>query len=139
MKTQSIVLIEVLAIIGIGLAIYLIWQQWYQPSFQPCSINATINCDAIISGPVAKTFGIPTPLIGLMGYISIFLAAIFRKTKALFGIASFGLAFCLWIAYKELVDLRVICPVCIACQLIMVSIFSFAFVQVRKQKHEKNK
>ena len=115
--------IKALSLIGIILALYLLWQQFYQPDFQPCNINTTINCGAIINGAVAKTFGIPTPLYGLIGYIVIFFAATLRKKKLLLVMATFGLTFCLWIAYRELFELRVICPICIVCQLNMLTIF----------------
>lgn len=120
--------IKILSVLGIVLAIYLLVEQFTQSSFRPCNINSTINCDAIISGSVAKTFGIPTPLIGLIGYIFIFLAALLKKKKTLIGIAAFGLLFCLSIAYIELFKLHVICPVCIACQIIMISVFILALV-----------
>ena len=124
MKNKLYLAVSILAVLGVLLAVYLLWQQWSRPDFQPCNINATINCDAVISGEVAKTLGIPTPLYGLVGYIVIFFAALFKKPKLLLGMASFGLAFCLWIAYKELVVLNVVCPVCILCQLIMISVFT---------------
>lgn len=77
---------------------------------------------------MAKTLGIPTPLFGLIGYIVIFFSALYRKKNMLLGVASFGLSFCLWIAYKELILLHVICPICIMCQLIMITIFSFSIL-----------
>lgn len=123
--------IKILSILGILLAVYLLWQQMAQPVFRPCTINARINCDAVISGPVAKTLGIPTPLYGLIGYTVIFFAALYKRPKLLLSMVSFGLVFCLWIAYKELIELKVICPICIACQLIMGTIFILA-LQVRK-------
>lgn len=125
-------IIKILSIIGITLAIYLLVEQLTQSSFRPCTINSVVNCDAIISGPVAKTLGIPTPLYGFIGYICIFLAAWFKKRKTLIGIASFGLIFCLYIAYIELFMLHVICPVCIACQIIMLSVFSLAITIFRQ-------
>ena len=125
-------IIKALSLIGIILAVYLLWQQIFQPEFQPCYVNATINCEAIISGAVAKTLGIPTPLYGLIGYIVIFFAATFRKKKLLLGMATFGLTFCAWIAYKELFELHVICPICITCQLIMISVFSLSVVINKK-------
>ncbi len=120
--------IKILSCIGILLSIYLLWQQIFRPAFQPCSINSWVNCDAIVSGPVAYTWGIRTPLIGLTGYIVIFFSALFVKKKLLLGMAAFGLAFCLWIAYIELVQLRVICPVCIMCQAVMIGVFSLAAI-----------
>jgi uncharacterized membrane protein len=130
--------IQILAIGGILLAIYLLWEQLARPSFQPCSINATVNCDAIISGAVAKTFGLPTPLYGLIGYIVIFFSSMFKKRRLLMGMATFGLLFCLWIAYKELFQLHTICPVCIGCQLIMITVFILSII-VNKKTYGKNK
>lgn len=121
--TKPYMAVKILAIIGIILAVYLLWQRFSRPAFQPCYVNSTINCDAIISGPVADTFGIPTPLYGLIGYSVIFAAALMTKPKLLMGMAAFGLVFCLSIGYIELVQLRVICPLCIACQLIMILMF----------------
>lgn len=118
--------------LGVLLAVYLLWQQIAQPAFKPCSINATINCDAVISGPVSKTFGISTPLFGLVGYIVILIASILKKPKLMLSMATFGLVFCLWIAYQELVLLRVICPVCILCQIVMLSVFTLS-IKVQKK------
>lgn len=121
MKAYNI--IKFLSVLGIILALYLLWQQLYTPVFQPCKINSVVNCDAVITGPVAKTLGIPTPLYGLIGYIVIFIAVVLKKKKLILGVATFGLLFCLRIAYIELIELRVVCPVCIACQLIMIAVF----------------
>src|SRR5579859_4531336 len=125
--------IRALALVGIILAVYLLWEQLFHPAFQPCYVNTSINCNAIISGAVAKTLGIPTPLYGLVGYGVIFIAATYRKKKLLLSMAIFGLAFCLWIAYREIVQLHVVCPVCILCQLIMITVFTLALI-VNKQQ-----
>ena len=124
--------IKVLAIVGIGLALFLLWEQIFRPSFQPCNINTTVNCDAVISGEVSKTLGIPTPLIGLVGYIIILFAAFRKNAKLVLGMAAFGLAFCLYIAYRELFQLHVICPVCVLCQLDMITVFILGILLNRK-------
>jgi len=129
---KTFLAIKALSLIGIILAVYLLWQQFFHPAYQPCYVNATINCEAIISGAVAKTFGLPTPLYGFIGYIVIFFAAIFRKKKLLMGMATFGLLFCLWIGYRELFELHVICPICITCQLIMITVFSLSIRITKK-------
>ncbi len=115
--------IKILSFIGILLAIYLLWQQMFRPAFQPCNIDATINCEAVVSGPVSKTLGIPTPLYGLIGYTVIFVAAFFKSKRLILGMAGFGLAFCLYIAYRELFQLHVVCPICIICQIVMITVF----------------
>src|SRR3990167_2613094 len=134
-KNKIYFYIKVLSVIGFLLSAYLLWQQLFRPAFQPCSINATINCDAVISGAVAKTFGIPTPLYGLIGYIVIFLAVFWRNIKLLLAMAAFGLIFCLSIAYIELFQLRVICPVCIGCQIVILSIFALSLKLYKLDKH----
>jgi uncharacterized membrane protein len=120
--------IKVLALAGVLVAVYLLWEQIFHPSLQFCNINSTVNCDAIISGKVSRTLGLPTPLYGLIGYVVIFLSSIFQRKKLLLGTATFGLLFCFWIAYQELFLLHVICPACILCQLLMIAIFILAFV-----------
>ncbi len=122
-KEKIFAIIKILAVIGISLALFLLWERYSKPEFQPCNINATINCDAVISGEVSNTLGIPTPLIGLIGYFIILLAAFKKNSKLVFGIATFGLAFCLYIFYREIFELKVICPVCILCQIDMISVF----------------
>jgi uncharacterized membrane protein len=134
MYTRLYRYITILASVGLLLAVYLLWQQIARPAFQPCNVNSFINCEAVISGEVAKTFGVPTPLFGLVGYAIILIAALVQKKSIILGAASFGLAFCLWIAYKELFLLRVICPICITCQIIMITIFSMS-IALHKQKN----
>ena len=46
--------------------------------------------------------------------------------------AAFGLAFCLYIAFRELVQLRVVCPVCILCQIDMITVFTLGILLIRK-------
>jgi uncharacterized membrane protein len=127
--------IKILGVVGVGLALFLLWERYFQPTFQPCNINATINCDAVINGQVANTFGIPTPLIGLLGYLVILFAAFKRNPRLVWGMATFGLAFCLYIAFIELFKLHVVCPVCIACQLDMITVFILGFL-LNKNKNE---
>jgi len=129
---KSFSYIKVLSLIGILLAVYLLVEQIFRPAFQPCNINSVVNCNAIISGSVSKTLGLPTPLFGLIGYIVIFFASIFKKKKLALSMATFGLLFCLWIAYRELFLLHVICPVCILCQVIMITVFILALIINKK-------
>lgn len=129
--------IKILAVVGILLAIYLLWEQNFPSKFIPCNINSTVNCNAVISGLVSKTLGIPTPLIGLVGYVIILFAAFKKNAKLVLGMASFGLAFCLYIAFRELFQLHVVCPVCIACQLDMITVFILGILLNIKPKPEK--
>src|SRR5581483_4697397 len=128
--TKLFVWIQRLSLVGIILAIYLLWEQLFHPSIKPCNINSTINCNAIISGAVSKTLGISTPLYGLVGYIVIFISTFFKKKKIILGMSTFGLLFCLRLGIIEIFSLHVICPVCIACQILMIIIFIFSIILV---------
>lgn len=115
--------IVLLAIIGIGLASYLLYETLAPAHVSPCYVNATINCEASTKGSLSTLFGIPVALYGLTGYLLILLAA-FKKWKGMvFGVATFGLVFCLRITILEVFQLGVVCPVCLLCQLDMVALF----------------
>jgi uncharacterized membrane protein len=132
MNLKIYLYIKALTSVGILLAVYLLVEQIFHPAFQPCNVNSSVNCTAIISGIVSKTLGLPTPFYGLMGYIVILLSAIFHRKKILLATATFGLVFLLRIGYIELAILHVICPVCIGCQLIMIIVFTLALVLSKK-------
>lgn len=133
MKEKYFDWIKILGVVGILLALYLLWQKFFHPAFQPCNINTTVNCNALTSGPLQNTLGIPTALIGLTGYVFILFGAFKKMPKLILGMATFGLAFCLYIAYRELFELRVICPVCIACQLDMITVFILGILLNKKK------
>lgn len=129
-QDRSLLIIRIFAVIGVALAVYLLYSYLFRPSFQPCSINAQVNCDAIIKGPVSTFLGLPTALYGLVGYIAIFLLSFTKKIKLLLAVALFGLVFCLRITMIEVFSLKVYCPVCLACQADMILIFILALRRV---------
>ncbi|MFH2118468.1 MAG: vitamin K epoxide reductase family protein [Candidatus Paceibacterota bacterium] len=119
--------ILILAWIGILLAAYLFYEYAVQDTFGVCNINATINCEPVTKGALALFYGIPVAIIGGIGYILIFLTAWFKKFKWSFGFASFGMLFCLRLTFLEFFVEKVICPVCIACQIIMLIILILTY------------
>ena len=122
--------VTVLSVIGILLAIYLLYGFIVRPDFQPCNISETINCDAVTKGEVSTFAGIPVPLIGLMGYILILYSALSKNKNLMFGMSLFGTLFCLRITFIEVFQIKVICPVCLACQIVMISILYLSLVLV---------
>jgi uncharacterized membrane protein len=128
--------VKILALFGILLAVYLLTEQIFRPAFQPCNVNDIVNCNAVISGETAKTLGISTPLYGLIGYIVIFFSAIVVRKKLMVAMATFGTLFCLWITYQDLFLLHTICPVCLLCQLDMITLFILSLI-IAKTKNNK--
>lgn len=125
--------VTVLSIIGILLALYLLYGFLVRPDFQPCNISETINCDAVTKGEVSTFAGIPVPLIGLTGYILILYFALRKNKKLMLGMSLFGTLFCLRITFIEVFQLKVICPVCLACQIVMFCILWLSTVLVLKK------
>lgn len=129
--------LTVLSILGILLATYLFYNFFTKPWVESCYLNSRINCDAVTKGSLSTLFGIPVSLIGLTGYIVIFLSSIFRQKLLVLGMSAFGMVFCLFITYQEIFILKVICPVCLTCQLVMFIIFLLGIylnVSIRKTK-----
>ena len=109
-----------LAIFGVGLAVYLYYEYLVQDTFGICNINAVFNCEPITKGPLSELFGIPVALIGLVGYATIFLTAWMKKFPWSFYMAVFGMVFCLRLTILEIFVENVLCPVCLACQAVML-------------------
>ena len=126
-----------LSILGILLASYLFYNFLTKPLFESCYLNSHINCDAVTKGTLSTLFGIPVSLIGLIGYIVILISSIFKKKLLVLGMSTFGMVFCLAITYQEIFKLKVICPVCLACQLVMLTIFLIAIYLNTKLKKNK--
>jgi uncharacterized membrane protein len=126
-----------LSILGILLASYLFYNFLTKPLFESCYLNSHINCDAVTKGALSTLLGIPVSLIGLAGYIVILISSIFKKKLLVLGMSTFGMIFCLAITYQEIFKLKVICPVCLACQLVMLTIFLIAIYLNTKLKKNK--
>jgi len=115
------------------LALYLFVNYLTQPVYRLCTINEKINCDAVISGEVSTTLGIPTALYGLIGYTIILVVAFLGKKKLMLGMALFGTLFCLRITYIEVFQINVICPVCLLCQIDMLALLFISYKAVKKK------
>ncbi|OGM08744.1 hypothetical protein A2W13_00920 [Candidatus Woesebacteria bacterium RBG_16_36_11] len=116
-------LMIVLALIGIVLATYLLYNFYAVVPSTICNISSGINCNAITKGTLSTLFGIPVALVGLIGYAVILFSSLTKKKKMALGMTAFGMLFCLRLTILELFFIKVICPVCIACQIIMLIVF----------------
>ena len=123
-----------LAVFGMGLALYLFYEYLAPAHKSVCYLSLTINCEASTKGVLANTLGIPTALWGLTGYTFILIAAIKKWRRILLGVAAFGLLFCLRITFLEFFVVRVICPVCLACQIDMIVLFGLGLLLNRPVK-----
>src|SRR3989344_2973854 len=112
-----------LAAFGIVLAGYLFYSYLAPTPPGWCDINSTVNCDAVTKGPLAEFLGVQVSLVGLIGDITILYASLMKFKKLHLFMTSFGMIFCLRLIYLEIFQLKVFCPVCGACQLVMLILF----------------
>lgn len=133
MNNKYLGAIKIFSAIGIGLALYLFVNYITKPATTICTISSRVNCDAVISGEVSTTLGIPTSLYGLIGYVVILIAAFFNKKKLMFGMSLFGTLFCLRITYIEVFNLQVYCPVCALCQVDMIVLLILSYLSLKNK------
>lgn len=112
-----------LALIGIVLASYLFYSYLAPNPPGLCDVSATVNCDAVTKGSLAEFMGVPVSLVGLIGYIVILSASLMKNKKLHLAMTAFGMVFCLRLTYLEIFVEHVVCPVCAACQIIMLVLF----------------
>ena len=123
----------ILAVIGIAFASFLFYNFLTKPPIEVCTINERVNCDAVTKGTLSTLFGIPVSLIGLVGYVAILISVCLKNKKAVLGVSTFGMIFCLRLTFLELFSIKIICPVCLACQLDMLVLFLLsALVNLKK-------
>ena len=123
--------------LGILLAIYLFYNFLTKPLVESCYFNSHINCDAVTKGSLSTLFGIPVSLVGLVGYVVILLSSIFKQKLLVLAMSTFGMVFCLFITYQELFIIKVICPVCLTCQLVMLTVFLLAiYLNINPKTHK---
>lgn len=114
----------VLSIVGIILASYLTYNYFAPKPLGVCDISKSVNCGEVSKGGSLSTvFGIPVSIIGLTGYIVILISSFLKKKKLAFAMSAFGMLFCLRITVLELFFVKIICPICLACQLVMIILF----------------
>lgn len=115
--------IMILALIGMWLGMYLYYEFVTQNVLGVCDLSETINCKPVTTGNLARFLGIPVALIGITGYLVILVTAYFQKFKWTFAMASFGMLFCLRLMFLEIFVEKVVCPICVACQIVMLTVF----------------
>lgn len=122
-ENKIFLIVTILAFLGVILASYLFVSYLSPTPPQICNLSSTVNCDAVTKGNLANFLGIPVSLIGLIGYIVILISSMYRKKGLLLFMTSFGMLFCLRLTILEIFVEKVICPVCLACQTIILIVF----------------
>ncbi len=121
------VAIPVLAVLGMGVAIYL---SFIEVRNVKAVCGPVGDCNAVQASPYAKLFGfLPVGVLGLAGYVAIIVAwGLGRYGKgtlarlaplALLGMALFGVLFSIYLTYLELFVILAVCIWCLSSATIM--------------------
>ncbi|HWQ46943.1 MAG TPA: vitamin K epoxide reductase family protein [Longilinea sp.] len=131
----------VLAILGLGVAIYLfIIKIADNPAL--CT-TAGGGCWTVNTSSYSEIFGIPVSLFGAAGYIAIIglliLEGRLKKIDngifhyGIFGLSLVGVLFSAYLTFIEIVVLKAICPFCVSSAVLMTVIFIFSIARLIKE------
>jgi uncharacterized membrane protein len=110
----------VLAVIGLGVAIYLTYVH-YSGTKPACTAGQ--SCLKVQTSVWSKVDGVPVALLGLIGYVAILatlLAPDREETRlATLGLTLIGVGFSGYLTYRELFSIHAICEWCVSSAVIM--------------------
>lgn len=124
------VALAVLAVAGIGIATYLTVVH-YQGD-DPVCLAGGHGCATVQKSDYAEMAGIPVPVIGLFGYLTLILAAALRgdpgRLLGLFA-GGIGFGFSIYLTYLELFVIDAICQWCVGSAIVMTLAFIVALIR----------
>jgi uncharacterized membrane protein len=114
----------VITVLGIILASYLVYVH-YSGTKPVCT--ASTACLKVQTSQWSKLAGVPVALIGLIGYVGIFLALLVPDSEldrtALLGMTLVGFAFSGYLTYRELFSIHLVCEECATSAVFMTILF----------------
>jgi uncharacterized membrane protein len=128
-----------LAILGILVSVYMtIFKLTENPNM--CLGNG--GCSTVNQSRYAEIYGIPVALVGVGGYLAIFLLLWMERRNALltengtlivFGLALIGFLFTLYLIYVEVALIHALCPFCLTSQATMTILFILSVIRLARQ------
>jgi uncharacterized membrane protein len=120
-----------LATIGLGVAGYLTYVH-YSGALPLCGKNGG-SCLTVQTSAWSKLAGIPVPVLGLVGYVSILVSLLIPQSEttrlATMGFAVIGFAFSAYLTYRELFSIHAICEWCVSSAVIMTILMCLSIWQ----------
>jgi len=119
-----------LAIAGLAIATYLTVVHY--DGGDPVCLAGGHGCATVQESDYAKTAGLPVPVIGIFGYLTLLLAAALPGDRGrLLGLfaALIGFGFSIYLTYLELFVIDAICQWCIGSAVVMTLSFVVALLR----------
>jgi len=120
----------VVAVLAIGLTAYLTYVHY--SGIKP-ACTAGQSCIKVQTSVWSKLDGVPVALIGLLGYIGIFLSLLIRdrdETRlATLGMTMAGFGFSAYLTYREIFSIKAICEECVSSFILIAILLGCSFVR----------
>jgi uncharacterized membrane protein len=119
LERRLTIAIGVLCLVGLGIAGYLTYVHYAGLKVLCLSSG---GCETVQASTYAKLAGIPVPVLGLVGYVSILCSLAVRGElgrMAGFGFALVGFGFSAYLTYRELFTIKAICQWCVGSAVVM--------------------
>lgn len=111
----------VLALVGLGAAIYLTYSKYAHDGV--CGVSA--GCTIVQNSPWSELYGIPVSVLGVIGYVGILGALLLGPQRnelvrlSLVVMSGVGFLFSLFLMYRAYVTLEAFCPFCTTSAVMM--------------------
>lgn len=134
--------IVVLAVLGVGVSSYALWQHYAPLGSAFCNLGETFSCDLVNKSAFSEVFGIPVALIGILGYAGIGALALGglmdgtnvpRLVPWLLAAAIVGLVFSFSLTYIEFFVIGAVCVLCVISQALILAITALSFLAWKRQ------
>ena len=121
--------VALLALAGAGIAAYLTYA-WYAEATIACTSG---GCETVQGSSYAKLAGIPVPVLGLFGYLSILATALVPGESARVGaaLALAGVAFSGYLLLVQVFAIGALCVWCVASDLTMLLVAAATVARLR--------
>jgi uncharacterized membrane protein len=111
-----------LTVLGLGIAGYLVYVHY--ADIDPVC-NIAHGCHKVQTSEYAKLAGVPVALLGLIGYVIIFVSLLVpgetaRMSAAFTALVGFG--FSMYLTYRELFTIDAICQWCVGSAILMTGL-----------------
>ena len=145
MKRGLAITIMILALIGVGISVYLFSIHGTDMTGKSCEINETFSCGTVDQSVYSEIFGIPVSLLGIIGYGLLAIAALIKfldKTRDrgldwFLLVASIGgMGFALYLSAIEAFVLDAWCLYCVAQQIDIALILVLVLILFFKKQHD---
>ena len=132
-ERKLVIWIGVIALIGVGIATYLVYIHY--AGIKPICAAGGGGCEKVQTSDYAKLAGIPVAVLGLAGYLAI-IASLFvpgdlgRLAGAAIALSGFG--FSVYLTYREIFTIKAICQWCVGSAVLMTLLAGLTIVRLLK-------